>query len=573
MTEQEAKDTLLKLEELINKTNRLYKRGSGMHSLPFIKLHRKRMDMLDAQEEAELIVRDTDPAFYQAWADRVLDKPTSWNFLQFQAEINEKIALLQQAIEAKNAHRPFSFTIDSAEVMKQIHRYLDDPEWRDAVSHSPYYTEEQRNILLHRSDILQEFYHTYDQWTDTLRTVSPDIVDVDEYVRNAYRILWVLPYDLPAQSAPIPTMLREYATWEAFPHKLYAYTKMLYTSFAIQQLYFYGYDKDEMLSYAYINRHASIADWYHSLRQTAIVSLAHTSLEELRQLIVTLQPNFIIAPGSLPFVFSALGYSTDRANVHLLTGVSTHEGTATLHYLGDTAFIQTAELTHPYLSDEAYLTDIVNLSRRLITGHQVPPHLPAEIVHEITPSDYAYGIIREALSRHCYIDALYPEPDTLEFTPLRLLPCLLKKHAGEWYVIGKRPGGTLEPFLLTSMHRVSLNEQIEEIASSTLVPYQYAYGVHLRTDLSLNPHLATHGAQLFVIHLRVHAPLWTELRLHPLHFSQELLPSPTAPAYRHFQYTMYLTDEFIRLLRGYGKQIEILSPSILKAEVESKTVK
>ena len=42
MTGQEAKDILLKYEELINKinkTNRLFKKGAQANSLPFIKLH------------------------------------------------------------------------------------------------------------------------------------------------------------------------------------------------------------------------------------------------------------------------------------------------------------------------------------------------------------------------------------------------------------------------------------------------------------------------------------------------------------------------------------------------------
>lgn len=84
MTGQEAKDILLKYEELINKTNRLFKKGAQANSLPFIKLHRKRIEMLNIEQEAESIVRDADPDFYRAWTERIIDKPTGWNFLQYQ---------------------------------------------------------------------------------------------------------------------------------------------------------------------------------------------------------------------------------------------------------------------------------------------------------------------------------------------------------------------------------------------------------------------------------------------------------------------------------------------------------
>ena len=74
MTLEEAKDILLKLENLVSKTNRMYKKGERMDSTPFLKLHRKRISMFDVQEEAECIVREGDLEFYQAWADRVLEK-------------------------------------------------------------------------------------------------------------------------------------------------------------------------------------------------------------------------------------------------------------------------------------------------------------------------------------------------------------------------------------------------------------------------------------------------------------------------------------------------------------------
>ena len=53
MTLEEAKDILLKLEQLVSKTNRMYKKGERMDSAPFLKLHRKRISMFEVQEEAE----------------------------------------------------------------------------------------------------------------------------------------------------------------------------------------------------------------------------------------------------------------------------------------------------------------------------------------------------------------------------------------------------------------------------------------------------------------------------------------------------------------------------------------
>ena len=89
MTLEEAKDILLKLENLVAKTNRLYKKGERKDSMFFIKLHRKRISMFEVQEEAECIVREGDLEFYRAWADRVLDKPTNYNFIHFRQEIEQ----------------------------------------------------------------------------------------------------------------------------------------------------------------------------------------------------------------------------------------------------------------------------------------------------------------------------------------------------------------------------------------------------------------------------------------------------------------------------------------------------
>ena len=285
MTLEEAKDILLKLENLITKTNRLFRKGERMDSTPFLKLHRKRISMFEVQEEAECIVREGDLDFYRAWADRVLDKPTNFNFQVFRQEIESLKATIETALQKKEAGEIHTFFIDTPTTLKVVHHDLDNPEWRDAIKHSPYFTQEQIDFLLLKSDVLMSFYRLYDQWTDSLRSVSEKIVDVDKYVQNAFRILWVLPMDLPGQKAPLHTLMKDHPTWETFPCKLYAYSKMFFTSFVIQQLYYYRYDKESMLSYSNLCRHASIEDWYDSLQRTAIVHLNQTSAEELKDLV------------------------------------------------------------------------------------------------------------------------------------------------------------------------------------------------------------------------------------------------------------------------------------------------
>ena len=567
MTLEEAKDILLKLEQLVSKTNRLYKKGERMDSLPFLKLHRKRISMFDVQEEAESIVREGDLEFYRAWVDRVLDNPTNFNFLQFQQVIEQLKAAIKKALQKKEAGEVYTFFIDTPTTMKVVHHDLDNPDWREAVKHSPYFTQEHIDYLLLKSDLLLSYYRLYDEWIETLREISEDIVNVDKYVQNAFRILWVLPSDLPGQESSLHAMMRQYPTWEEFPCKIYPYSKMFFASFVIQQLYYYRYDKENMLSYSNLCRHASIVDWYDSLQRTAIVHLNQTSAEELKDLVCQLQPNVILAPGTFSSVLDALGWRNEDENLRLLAGSSLVEGIAAIHRLHDITFVQTPVLTDGTISVEEYMTDICSLMRHLYAGGKQPLSIPTEVKTEIDETTYSYDTIKEAVTRHCYIDVRYPDGETGTYQSIHFLPCLLKKHAGEWYVIGKHTDGTFHPYYLDSLHYVRLTEEKEEIPESLLMPYRYAYGVHLRTDLHLNPNIVTDGAELFVIRIRVHAPSWKEFILHPLHFSQDMLtPTKQDGDSRIFQYKMYITDELIRLLRGYGKQVEVLSPEILQYE-------
>ena len=564
MTLEEAKDILLKLEQLVSKTNRLYKKGERMDSLPFLKLHRKRISMFDVQEEAESIVREGDLEFYRAWVDRVLDNPTNFNFLQFQQVIEQLKAAIKKALQKKEAGEVYTFFIDTPTTMKVVHHDLDNPDWREAVKHSPYFTQEHIDYLLLKSDLLLSYYRLYDEWIETLREISEDIVNVDKYVQNAFRILWVLPSDLPGQESSLHAMMRQYPTWEEFPCKIYPYSKMFFASFVIQQLYYYRYDKESLLSYSNLCRHASIVDWYDSLQRTVIVHLNQTSAEELKDLVCQLQPNVILTPGTFSSVLAALGWSNEDENLRLMTGCTRVQGIATSHYLQNFTFIQTPILTDGTISVEEYMTDVCSLMRLLYADNKQPFSVPMEVKTEIDETTYLYDAVKDAIGQHCYIDAQYPDAETGTYRPIHFLPCMLKKHAGEWYVIGKHTDGTFHPYYLDSLHYICLTEEKEEIPESLLMPYRYAYGVHLRTDLHLNPNLVSDGAELFVIRIRVHAPLWKEFILHPLHFSQDMLPPTKADDNtRIFQYKMYITDELIRLLRGYGKQVEVLSPEFL----------
>ena len=565
MTLEEAKDILLKLENLVSKTNQMYKKGERLDSTPFLKLHRKRVSMFDVQEEAECIVREGDLDFYRAWADRVLDKPTNFNFQIFRQEIESLKATIETALQKKEAGEICTFFIDTPTTIKVVHHDLDNPDWRETVKHSPYFTQEQIDRLLLKSDLLLSYYQLYDQWTDSLRSVSENIVQVDKYVQNAFRIMWVLPADLPGQKLSLHALMKEYPTWNDFPCKLYPYSKMFFTSFVIQQLYYYRYDKESLLSYSNLCRHASIVDWYDSLQRTAIIHLNQTSAEELKDLVCQLQPNVILTPGTFSSVFAALGWSNEDENLRLMTGSTRVQGIATSHYLQNFTFIQTPILTDGTISVEEYMTDVCSLMRLLYADNKQPFSVPMEVKTEIDETTYLYDAVKEAIGQHCYIDAQYPDAETGTYQPIHFLPCMLKKHAGEWYVIGKHTDGTFHPYYLDSLHNICLTKEKEEIPESLLMPYRYAYGVHLRTDLHLNPNLVSDGAELFVIRIRVHAPLWKEFILHPLHFSQDMLPPTKQDGdSRIFQYKMYITDELIRLFRGYGKLVEVLSPEILQ---------
>ena len=567
MTVEEAKQILNKRRELVNRIDKLLKKGEITDPMAVFKLQRKRVEGFDLQEKAELLVREADKAFYQQWVDEVIEQPDSWSFQLFQSDIQEKIKWVQQALDMRERQALGSVYVDTPHTMRQVFRYVDEAEWQAAVAHSPYFSEPQKERLLSKAAILQDFYALYDRWIAPMRNVSPAIVDVDLYTENAVRILWVLPGDLPHQAKPLPLWLRECATWEDFPVHTTPYAKLFYTSFAIQQLYYYGYDKDELLSFDSINRRGILEEWYKSLRRCAIVQGTYSS-SELRQLMLTLQPNVVLTVGTLPQVWSAIGLSPEREQVCLLTGQSESCGVATLHQHQGMAFIETPQLTDPAVSVEEFMTDTITLARLFLVGHrQINPQ--SDVVNRATdPHQYLYEELQQAILRHRYVRISYPDSQTFCYVELLFLPLLLKQHAGEWYVIGRRKGAsTFEALYLCQIQ--SVVEQAEEacVPERCLLPYRYAYGVHLRSDLRINPNLTTDAPQLFVIRLRVYAPLWQQWQLRPLHFTQAQFPADPAAPYRLFQYKMYLTDELIQLLRGYGHQIEVIEPECLREEV------
>ena len=165
---------------------------------------------------------------------------------------------------------------------------------------------------------------------------------------------------------------------------------MFYTSFAIQQLYYYGYDKDELLSFDSINRRGSLEEWYKSLRRCAIVQLTHTSSAELHHLLITLQPNVVLTVGTLPQVESAIGLSAEQDQLRLLTGLSESCGVATLHRHQGIAFIETPPLTDPAVSVSEFMTDTLTLARLFFIGHRQTNPLPSVVNRAMDPHQYLY---------------------------------------------------------------------------------------------------------------------------------------------------------------------------------------
>lgn len=87
MTIEEAKQILNKRRELVNRIDKLLKKGEITDPMTVFKLQRKRVEGFDLQEEAELLVREADKAFYQQWVEEIIEQPGSWSFHLFQTDI------------------------------------------------------------------------------------------------------------------------------------------------------------------------------------------------------------------------------------------------------------------------------------------------------------------------------------------------------------------------------------------------------------------------------------------------------------------------------------------------------
>lgn len=568
MTVDEARQILIRRKELLHRIDKLQKKGEKTDSMTLLKLLRKRREGLAQQEEAEFLMRKADRTFYQQWVGEILEQPDSWTFQQFQAQVQLRMDLVRKALTMREKDTVGSVCVDTPHALRLSFPHLDETDWQATVASSPYFTEQQRSLLLRKAAILQHFYTLFDQWVEPMRSVSPDYVDVDFYTENAVRVMWVLPGDLPLQSQPLPRVLRKCEQWAQFPYSTDAYLKLFYTSFVVQQLYFYAADREDRLSYDAVNRYGSLEEWYKSLRRSAIVHLNHCSLSQLRALLLTLQPNVVLAAGTLPQIWEALGEFDRPEQLNLLTGLSESCGIATLHRYQGIAFIETPQPVDPEVSVREFMTDVLSLARLFWGGSRLSGEQPEVLNRAFDLSRSCYEILQQAIHRHRYVRMSYPDPQTLHYEEHIFLPLLLKQHAGDWFVIGKWKGhAAIEALYLSQIFAAEELEDEERVSEQLLLPYRYAYGVHMRKDLRINANLTNAEPQLFVIRLRVYAPLYQQFLLRPLHFTQSLFSAQTGASFRLFQYKMYLTDELIQLLRGYGRLIEVIEPDCLRQEI------
>ena len=100
--------------------------------------------------------------------------------------------------------------------------------------------------------------------------------------------------------------------------------------------------------------------------------------------------------------------------------------------------------------------------RYIYANNKQPLSIALEVKTEIDETTYLYDTIKEAIELHCYVDAQYPDVESGTYQSIHFLPCLLKKHNGNWYVIGKQTDGTFQPFYLDSLHYIRFTEAKEE---------------------------------------------------------------------------------------------------------------
>lgn len=564
----EAKNVLDQYAKLILKRDKLIKKDMPEKMDMFIRLSRRRIAYFPKLEEAELLVQKEDPAFYKQWIASTVGETNSWSFRQFISYVEGMKRELQKAIDNRGRGEISSFLIDTLETVRASYPHLDEPDWRDFMSKWSLLEEEQREVLSEKSDAILSLIDLYKQWAEPLKGVSEEIVDAEKYASSAYRILWVLPGNLPGQKESIPMMLRDAPSWEDFNPKVLAYLKMFYVSFLIQQYYFYWTEKEDFLSYDNINKNGRLDVFYDSLKKTAIVNLKDVSLEKLRQLMVVLQPNIVLAPGSMPKVNEAVGNPLDKVEHGLLSGRIQPFGVVSCQKQQSVLFVQMPDLEDSSVTIRE-LVDHVNGMLQSDKVEEIPSYAVPSVVDRCMDLKFSlYDEIEKAIRQHCYVDVIYRRGKAYE--SLHLLPCLLKRHADEWFVIAKEKGGLLRPYHLSDIFQAELTEEYENIPESCVSPYITAFGVNIRNDFIHDPNLKNDHLSRFLIRLRVSESLWEDFERHPIHHSQELFSETNSDGKtKVFQYMTYLTDEWIRLIRSYGDQIEVISPQALKDEVSS----
>ena len=573
----EAKKILTDFEKLNHRRDQLVKIYNAQSTKEIDQLSRKRVDALDKVYEAEMLLIDADPDFYRQWVGRVVGIPDGWDVKQFVESIRHRENILQEAMVAREEARPYGFVVDTMEICKTAYPNLHEESWRASIRQLSLLTEEQRNVLLQKSDALISYYKMYEKWAEPVWTISRNVVNVELYTATAYRILWVLPQKLPRQEKAIHSMLRAVETWQDFGLKSNPFLKLFLASFVIQQQYYYATDKQEVLGFDNVCKKASADKILEALKRTAIVDLTETSPVQLRQLILQLQPNVIAAPGTLSAVLEAMG-EKPITQVDVSIGKLAIYGVAAMIKYHGINFLQLPSLTDETVVLQTWTDDVNAIFRKESSG--ILPKRPLPMIVEGTspvnvPEEKSkktnknvndpVGIIKEAIRRHTYLSLDYLNQSTMNYEKLRLLPCLLKSHVGVWYLIGKEEGAKeWQPYRLSDMENVAATDKEGMIEDEQVWPFVSSFGVHLWEDADK---VFTESIPC-LIRLRVkEQSLIDEFRTHPFHFSQEILPkSPMDPdaTSRIFQYTTYLTKELVRLVHSYGSLVEVIAPEALK---------
>ncbi len=573
----EAKKILTDFEKLNRRRDQLVKIYNAQSTKEIDQLSRKRVDALEKVYEAEMLLIDADPDFYKQWAGRVVGIPEGWDVKQFVESLQHRENILQEAMKAREEARPYGFVVDTMETCKTVYPNLHEEAWRTNIRKLSVLTDDQRNVMLQKSDALISYYKMYEKWAEPIWTISRNVVNAELYTSTAYRILWVLPQKLPRQEKAIHSMLRAVETWQDFGLKSNPFLKLFLASFVIQQHYYYATDKQEILGFDNVCKKASADKILEALKRTAIVDLTETSPKELCRLIIELQPNVIAAPGTISAVLAAMG-EKPITQVDVSIGKLAIYGAAAMIKRHDINFLQLPSLTDETVVLQTWTDDVNAIFRKESTG--ILPKRPLSmIVEESLPVDVPeekskktnknvndpVEIIKEAIRQHTCLSLDYLNPSMMNYEKLRLFPCLLKSHVGVWYLIGKEKGKKeLRPYRLSDMENVAATDEVGVIEDEQVRPFISSFGVHLWEDADK---VFTESIPC-LIQLRVkEQSLIDEFRSHPFHFSQEILPkSPTDSddTSRVFQYTTYLTKELIRYVHSYGSLVEVIAPEALK---------